>query len=230
MKSTNNAAESRLISLLSIWRTRRQHAVRLRCGVLTLVAPAQPCCKRSFVPLHGDVAPSSQAAVCSAGQAQAAVWDGVPALAHHVLRMWEGIKGQVRCPSNLVSCLLQQLLPAGPRGLGGAEQGLYLVIHPWETLSTEPAEKMEQSNPTVVLMWIAYSQRKAEFEARPAVTSAPSLLREQSNYKLLLSSPLPEVLGYCRCIGISEISFLMFCKVYVKIYCTELCFIMVDSL
>lgn len=83
---------------------------------------------------------------------------------------------KVRPDAPLVSCLLQQLLPAGPRGLGGAEQGVYLVIHPWEILSTEPTEKMKQSIPTVVLMWIAYSQRKAEFEARPAATSAPSLL------------------------------------------------------
>ena len=128
-----------------------------------------------------------------------------------------------------MSCLLQQLLLAGPRGLGGAEQDLYLVTHPWETLSTEPAEKMEQSIHTVVLMWIVYSQRKAEFVARPAATSAPSLLREQGNYKFLLSSPLPQLLGYCRCMGISEKSFLIFCEVYIKIYSTELYFIMVDS-
>lgn len=103
------------------------------------------------------------------------------------------------------------------------------MIQPWETLSTEPAEKMEEPIPTVVLMWRAYFQRKAEFKARLAATSASSLLREQANCKLLLSSPLPQVLGYCRCVGISEMSFLMFCKVYIKIHCTELYFIMVDS-
>ena len=104
-----------------------------------------------------------------------------------------------------------------------------MVIHPWEALSTEPVEKMEQSIPTAVLMSIAYSQRRAKFEARPAATSAPNLLTEQGNCKLLLSSPLSQTLGYCRYIGISEISFLVFCKIYIKIYCTELYFIMADS-
>lgn len=55
----------------------------------------------------------------------------------------KALENQARCPSNVVSCLLQQLLPAGPGGLGGAEQGLCLVTHPCKTPSNEPAEKMQ---------------------------------------------------------------------------------------
>lgn len=140
MKSTNNAAEPELISLLSTRSTGRQHMVRLWCGVLTPAAPALSSLQAllcTHVPGRGPFE------LCSglrhwAGAGGCSAWctsSGSPVLKE----CKKVLQGQARRPSNLASCLLQQLLPAGPRGLGGAEQGLYLVIPPWEILWTEPA-------------------------------------------------------------------------------------------
>lgn len=136
-----------------------------------------------------------------------------------------------------MSCLLQQLLPAGPGGLGGTAQGLCLVTHPCEMPSTEPAERKQWSTFTVVPNLDSLFTKKTRIWA---ATSAPNLLREQSKYKLLFSSPLPQLLRYYRCLGISEMSFLCFakfaskytgqnCKVYIKIYWTKLNITVVDS-
>lgn len=108
-----------------------------QCSELAAAAPAQSHCELS-VPTHGLwLLGAVQGSAAWGRHRGRAGWYQLSVF-KDVRRHWE-IRPDV--PPMWCPALLQQLLPAGPGGLGGAEQGLCLVTHPCETPSTEPAEK-----------------------------------------------------------------------------------------